>query len=48
MENGGGELTNVQWKAIQKCHNESPMCVEYILIKMEWTKKEEQKYNLIV
>jgi hypothetical protein len=28
---GGDNLTNVQCKAIQKCHNESPLYNEYIL-----------------
>jgi hypothetical protein len=32
---GGGVLTNVQCKAIQNCHNESPLYNEYILIKMK-------------
>jgi hypothetical protein len=31
---GKGDLTNVQCKAIQNCHNESPMYNESILIKM--------------
>jgi hypothetical protein len=30
----GGNLTNVQCKAIQNCHNESPLYNEYILLKM--------------
>jgi hypothetical protein len=29
-----GNLTNVQYKAIQNCHNESPLYNKYILIKM--------------
>jgi hypothetical protein len=33
MGNGGGDLTNVQCKAIQNCHNESLLYNEYILIK---------------
>jgi hypothetical protein len=36
---GGGDgrsnVTNVQCKAFQNCCNESPLCNEYILIKME-------------
>jgi hypothetical protein len=31
---GGGDLTNVQCKPIQNCHNESSLYNEYILIKM--------------
>jgi hypothetical protein len=31
---GGGDLTNIQCKAIQNCHNDSPPYNEYILIKM--------------
>jgi hypothetical protein len=34
------DITNVQWKPIQNCHNESPLYNEYILIKMG--KKETQ------
>jgi hypothetical protein len=30
--NGGGHLTNVQYKPIWSCHNESPLYKEYILI----------------
>jgi hypothetical protein len=30
-----GDLTNVQYKPIQNCHNESPLYNEYILIKMK-------------
>jgi hypothetical protein len=30
-----GDLTNVQYKATQNCHNESPLYNEYILIKIE-------------
>jgi hypothetical protein len=30
---GGGDLTNVQYKFIWNCHNGSPMYNEYILIK---------------
>jgi hypothetical protein len=37
-EDGGGNLTKVQCKPIGKCHNESPLYNEYILIKMN--KKE--------
>jgi hypothetical protein len=29
-----GNQTNVQYKAVQKCHNESPLYNEYTLIKM--------------
>jgi hypothetical protein len=32
---GGGKLTNVQCKAIWKCHNESPLYNAYILINWE-------------
>jgi hypothetical protein len=32
---GGGNLTNVQSKAIQNCHNNPPPFNEYILIKMK-------------
>jgi hypothetical protein len=32
---GGSYLTNVQWKPIQNCHNESPLYTEYILIRMK-------------
>jgi hypothetical protein len=31
----GGELTNVQCKAIWNCHNESLLYNEYMLIKMK-------------
>jgi hypothetical protein len=34
-EAGGGNLINVQCKAIRNWHNESPLYNEYILIKME-------------
>jgi hypothetical protein len=30
---GGDDVTNVQYKPIQNCHNESPLHNEYILIK---------------
>jgi hypothetical protein len=30
---GGDDLTNVQYKLIQNCHNESLLHNEYILIK---------------
>jgi hypothetical protein len=30
---GGGDLTNVQYKPIQNCHYESPLYNEYIIIK---------------
>jgi hypothetical protein len=30
---GGGDLTNAQYKPIWHCHNETPLCNEYILIK---------------
>jgi hypothetical protein len=29
----GGDLTNVQYKPIWNCHNESSLCKEYILMK---------------
>jgi hypothetical protein len=29
----GGDITNVQYKSNQKCHYESPLYNEYILIK---------------
>jgi hypothetical protein len=32
---GGGNLTNVQCKAIGNWHNESPLYNEYMLIKMK-------------
>jgi hypothetical protein len=35
-----GDLTNVQRKAIQNCHNKSPVYNEYMLIKMEGKKSE--------
>jgi hypothetical protein len=31
---GGGDLNNVQCKATQNSYNESPLCNEYILVKM--------------
>jgi hypothetical protein len=31
----GGNLTNVQCNPIQNWHNESPLCNEYMLIKMK-------------
>jgi hypothetical protein len=31
----GGNLANVQCKAIQNCHNESPLYNEYMLIKVK-------------
>jgi hypothetical protein len=34
-EDGGGNLTNVQYDAIWNCHNEFPLYNEYILIKNE-------------
>jgi hypothetical protein len=44
---GGDELTNIQYKAIQNCHNKSPLYNEYVLIKMEKKKtkmfKSEKK-----
>jgi hypothetical protein len=30
----GGQLTNIQYKAIWNCHNESPLYSKYILVKM--------------
>jgi hypothetical protein len=32
---GQGDLTNIQWKPIPNCHNESQLYNEYILIKSE-------------
>jgi hypothetical protein len=43
-EDSGGNLTNVQCKAIQNCHNESPLYNEYILIKIG--KNDSQFTNL--
>jgi hypothetical protein len=37
-EGGGSDLTNVQYKPIWNCHNESTLYNEYVLIKMK-TKK---------
>jgi hypothetical protein len=34
VEDGGGNLTNVQYEAVWSCHNESPLISEYVLIKM--------------
>jgi hypothetical protein len=31
----GDNLTNIQYKAVQNCHNESPPYNEYMLIKMK-------------
>jgi hypothetical protein len=43
---GGGDLTNVQCKAIQNCHSEVPLLNEYMLIKMK--KKDVGTEGLIV
>jgi hypothetical protein len=37
---GGGDLTNVQCKAIQNCHNKFPLYNEYMLIKIKKKKRE--------
>jgi hypothetical protein len=43
---GGGDLTNVQYKPIWNCHYESPLYNEYILIK--FTKKEIKFYCVYI
>jgi hypothetical protein len=37
---GEGDLTNVQYKPIWNCHNESPLYNEYILIKKSKKRKK--------
>jgi hypothetical protein len=32
-KDGGGDITNAQYKLIWNCHNESPLYNKYILIK---------------
>jgi hypothetical protein len=39
-EDGGSDLTNVQCKPIQNCHNDSPLNHEYMLIKYSLIKIE--------
>jgi hypothetical protein len=36
---GGGNLTNVLYKPIWNCYNESPLYNEYILVKLKKKKK---------
>jgi hypothetical protein len=43
---GWGNLTNVQCKAIQNCHKESPLYNEYMLIKMK-TNKQAKTWGVL-
>jgi hypothetical protein len=44
-EDGGGDLTNVQCKAIQNCHNKSPWYNEYMLTKMRNKIFKKERYQ---
>jgi hypothetical protein len=51
QQGDGGDLTNIQCKVIQYCHNESPLYYEYILIKMKKKIKGElqnSQFNYIL
>jgi hypothetical protein len=46
-ENSGNNLTNVQCKAIQNWHNESPLYNEYMLIKMKKDNQDKKEERFI-